>query len=93
MDNTETQYNLENINTNINLLNEIYSFREKHNMEEDCILDVLTEFAHHNNLDVDLMTRELSDIQGFQDLVEIDMVKFKFKKPDDTQTIQGWGEE
>ena len=81
--------NLEKLNNNVELLNSVFDFRDKHNMQEDCILDVLVEYAHKNNLDAELLARELSDLQGFLDVCEMDLVKHKYAK-DMSSNVDDW---
>lgn len=71
---------LEHINNNIELLNSVFDFRDKYEMQDDCILDVLEEYAHQNDLNTELLARELSDLDGFLELVEVDLKKHGFSR-------------
>jgi hypothetical protein len=82
--------NLEKMNNNVELLNSVFNFREKYDMQDDCILDVLVEYAHKNNLDAELLARELSDLQGFIDVCEIDLVKHKYAKDTTNEDLDDW---
>ena len=60
-------------------------------MNDDCILDVLEEFAHKHDLDASFLAMELSDLDGFVDLVEVDLKRFKYNKGLSEEPINdGW---
>lgn len=69
---------LAKINSNIEILNSLFEFREAYGMQEDCILDVLEEYAHKYNVDTEMLARELSDLDGFVELVQVDLTKHKY---------------
>ena len=81
------EFNLEKMNNNVELLNKIFLFREEYNMQDDCILDVLEEFAFKHNMDTALLAMELADMEGFVSLVELDLKKFKYAKESNDASI------
>ena len=81
---------LEKINSNIELLNSVFEFKEEYEMQDDCILDVLKEYAHKHDVDVELLARELSDLDGFVELVQVDLIKHKYTKEDIKTDVEEW---
>lgn len=79
-------------NNRTSLLNEMFEFRDKVGMQDDCILNLIEEFAIHKDMTPELICLELSDDQAFQDIVEKNITKFGYvRKPKtDEVSLDDW---
>lgn len=68
------------LNNNVKLLNQLFEFREQKGMQEDCMLDVIVEFCSKHDIEPEHLCAELADYDIFKEIIEKDLVKFKFSK-------------
>lgn len=81
---------MEIFNGKVNLLNELYKFREYKQMQNNCILDVIFEYCRKNDIDPEHLCAELSDYEGFQEIVELDLQRHKYCKAYDKSSLEEW---
>lgn len=67
-------------NKSVNLLNELFKFKREKQMDDYCILDVIDEYAFRNDCDPEELCYSLSEYEGFKEIVEQDLIKFKYSK-------------
>lgn len=71
------------------ILNELFDFKNK-NMPEDSLLDTIFEFANKYNYNPIQLAEELSEAQGFKDIVQNDCIKFKYYRKVDSSVDTEW---
>lgn len=81
---------MEIFNGKVNLLNELYKFREDKQMQDNCILDVIFEYCRKKDIDPEHLCAELSDYEGFQEIVELDLQKHKYSKSYNKSSLEEW---
>jgi hypothetical protein len=87
LDHTEPVFN-----SAVVLYNEIFEYRKTHDLEDDCILDIITEYASDKNLNPIEVAQTLAEYEGFKNIVASELVKFKFVKKI-TSEFEGLSEE
>lgn len=80
MDEIEIVNSEQPLNGIVNLINELFAFRHKHDMLEESLLIVISEYCRHNNLDTLQFCEELSELPQMVDILEIDCLKHKYIK-------------
>ena len=70
-------------------LNDFLIYKEKY-FKDDCILDALESYAFSKDLDSEILARELSENEGFVEIVRKDLIKFKFIKEKENNELDKW---
>ena len=66
-------------NPAVEKINKIFEFRKQYDMENDCMLDVIQEYCFKNNIDdIELFVSDISEVEGFVEMLRNDMIKFKY---------------
>lgn len=60
------------------IINDIFRFIKEYEMQEFCILDVIKEYCFKKNIDEVQFCIYLAEYEGFKELVEKDLIRFKF---------------
>ena len=55
-----------------------------------CILDALESYAFSKDLDSEILARELSENEGFVEIVRRDLIKFKYIKEKQNNELDKW---
>lgn len=78
------------ISTNkaVSLMNELFAFKREF-MKDDSILDAIVEYSQKNDLNPVQLAQELSEFEGFRQIVENDCIKYKYINNSDTD-IGDW---
>jgi hypothetical protein len=80
---------IETSNNKVDILNQLFAFKEEKKMDE-CILDVIIEFCRSKGYNPEEVAQELSEYKGFVDMVEQDLIKYKYAKSNTQYSLADW---